>query len=462
MPEGFLAWHPKVHEHFGERLFFFLLAIKSHRDATIRERLVELFKRCDVPTEPGCEGFCSYSLLGDFDYLLRVWLPPDKDVLFMKTARSLLHPEIILQFSVQEVVMDWRFDRAPAEAAIDDLDFAQITNLQRGTDSDRLAKAHAARLACWVDDDAAAETKAMRDPIKAFICLKAPTNATEDQLDAYQDGLIDRLDEADGIERCTVHKGVGFTWLLAKIIAGDFKKLATLLATLGKGFHGTGLFTSTYAMTASHPGGDGIRTRRTGEEQIYQFWPALHQLEISGGAKGTTARDVRSFIDKKVLKMKLDGHERDSVRKLLEAALTDNAMRASEALFSPTIQTEREVREHLLAALRRTDGFKEAKKALEELHLEFKSFETLPLGSSLQLARRWIGKCLPSSAVPSEFSADEINRFIQRRNALMHGVPIDLLQEWQNMAEYLLFLFRMRPAFTTALDQCLPETPIRE
>ncbi len=166
MPEGFLAWHPKVHEHFGERLFFFLLAIKSHRDATIREKLIELFKSCDVPTEPESEGFYSYSLLGDFDYLLRVWLPPEKDVLFMKTARSLLHPEIILQFSVQEVVMDWRFDHAPADADIDDLDFAQITYLQQGNDPEQLANAHAACLACWVDDDTAAETKAMRDPIK--------------------------------------------------------------------------------------------------------------------------------------------------------------------------------------------------------------------------------------------------------------------------------------------------------
>jgi hypothetical protein len=50
----------------------------------------------------------------DFDHLLRVWLPIEGEVEFMKKARAELpNFKALHSFSVHNVVWDWRFPEAP-------------------------------------------------------------------------------------------------------------------------------------------------------------------------------------------------------------------------------------------------------------------------------------------------------------------------------------------------------------
>ena len=462
MPTGFLAWHPKIHERFGERLFFFLLAMKSGRDETLPDKIRELLERCNVPTSTDAAGYCSYALLGDFDHLLRVWLPPDMDIKFLELARTLLKPDIILQFSVQRVVMDWRFAAPPAPADIDDLDLAEVDAAQKGMDNERALLAKAKRQAYWVTDKPLPEEGVTTDPVKAFICLRAPGYATDVFLDALQSQIISHLQTAPRIMRCTVHRGVGFTWLLAKIVAADFAALADLLTELGKRFSGLGLSTSTYAVTTAFVEGDSIRTSGNVVERVFQFWPALrhHEAKDADGLK--RLRAVRTFVEDKILDVKLEGREREIMRNMLEAVLAGNTDHANEFLISPTIRMEREVRARVLALVsRQPGGIKEALEFLRQQHQEVKSPDTMSLGASLILARREIEKQLPQSPVPKQFPPKAIGKAVERRNRIMHGSPIDLDVEWQEMAEYLLFLFQMQPAFATALDACLHKPPDR-
>src|SRR6185295_17331642 len=105
---------PEIHERFRERLFFFLLALKPYREGAFRERLQELLRDCGVSTQNGHEGYCSYEVLGDFDHLLRVWLPVAGEVDFIAKARARLpNLKAILPFSVHQIKLDWRFPKPP-------------------------------------------------------------------------------------------------------------------------------------------------------------------------------------------------------------------------------------------------------------------------------------------------------------------------------------------------------------
>ena len=56
---------------------------------------------------------------------------------------------------------------------------------------------------------------------------------------------------------------------------------------------------------------------------------------------------------------------------------------------------------------------------------------------------------------PRFLQSKMITDLVNRRNKTMHGSLVNFDLEWPEMAEYLLFLFRMRPAFATALEECL-------
>ena len=473
MSSGFLAWHPSVHQRFGERLFFFLLALKSYREHVLLAKLRQLLSEFGVCVDQGHEGFCSYEVLGEFDHLLRVWLPPDKDAEFARRARELLPVDMVLQFSVQSVVFDWRFPKSPELVKVRELHREQAVRAQRGTDETASIVERHEGLAFWVETSAPSRKKQKSeavsdDAFKAFICLKAPPNAVDMQLEYFEEQLVNLFvgyqNDTKGIRNFTFYKGVGFTWLLAKLVPSNFNSLVGLLNRISTQFGGLGLTTSTYAAARRFAEGDSIHEKahtlaQDITVQVEQVCPALRDHEATTGEEGDPLRrSVRQFIEAEVLPAKLDETEREKIGKLLEAVLWGDSELAVQTLFLPTIQTERDVRSRLLQVAGRNHesaGIKGLIGFLETQKQEVKSPDTIPLGAVLLGAREQVRHFLPDLEDVTQLADAEIRQLTKIRNLLMHGADVKLATQWQEMARHMLLLFRVRKSFVSALDACL-------
>ncbi len=62
-------WHPRVHVRFGEKLYFYLLRLRQPLQEPVADHMQKILLRADIAS--GCE----YSVFGQWDGLLRVWLP---------------------------------------------------------------------------------------------------------------------------------------------------------------------------------------------------------------------------------------------------------------------------------------------------------------------------------------------------------------------------------------------------
>jgi len=462
MSKGFLAWHPQVHQRFGERLFFFLLALKPYRQRAFVEALRELLKAFGVSVEHGHEGYCSYELLGDLDHLIRVWLPADQDVKFLEQARAQLpNLSTILQFSVHDVVEDWRFAKKEGEAEtqfqqkLKDLTTASVLDCQSAAAPDKCQHVIADGLAFWVRE--IADEKASH-PIKAFISLKPPENVTEDQRIFIQEVLVSRIKSSTGIGRCTFYSGIGFTRMLAKVVSDDFLALSQVVSQIGNEYGGLGVSSSTYAATLRVAEGDAIAPNALREGPVFssqalRFAPALNATSPAAQELRTP---VAEFIQKKVIPAKLKPEDELSMKELLNAVLIDNEDAALQPLFLPTIITEREVRLRLLRLVNITDG--NLKWLFDFAHSKsqsLKSADTIPLGLALLAAREKMRLVQPLGTAEPPLDERELRRTTEIRNRLMHGGRIHLAEEWSALAEHLLVLYRIRDTFIPALDECL-------
>lgn len=457
MPKGFLAWHPDVHRRFGERLFFFLLALKPYRHQAFTDALHKLLDEFGVSVKKNHEGYCSYELLGDLDFLLRVWLPADQEVRFIEQAHARL-PNLskLIQLSVQSVVWDWRFLKPPAEKDVESLAPSTVIaqqSAQRPEDCEDVTKLG---LAKWVRE--AVPNENQPDPFKAFISLKPPDKFEETQLKWLREELVTLITESDKIDDCTFYVGIGFTWLLVKVVAGSFSSLSQLVSRIGTEFGAVGLSSSTYAVTVRRAEGDSIAVRAPSDgpefgSEILKFIPALR-------GPCTAPKDVRvavaDFIRDTVLVADLKEDDKTPLRELLAAVLMDEEDAAIQPLFLPTINREREVRGRLLHLVQAHDGKLDwLIRFSKDVKQEFKTPDTIALGFALLAANEKLKELAPGAVGNSSISEEEIKRVTKVRNMLMHGARFHLAKDWQLLATHLLTLYRIRDVFIPALDECL-------
>jgi hypothetical protein len=61
-------WHPRVHQKFGERLYFYLVRFRQPLIAPVADQVRSLLKRADI------RYACEYAVFGHWDALIRAWL----------------------------------------------------------------------------------------------------------------------------------------------------------------------------------------------------------------------------------------------------------------------------------------------------------------------------------------------------------------------------------------------------
>ena len=123
-----LVWHPHVHLHFNEELYFFLMAVKPFDAANFELQLKTVMREFEIPK------FCAYQIYGSFDTLIRVWLPAGYGPQFAERVRQTVeNVQEILPFRVDQIPFLWNDDKPPSEADVRGLDKEHIERIQGET-----------------------------------------------------------------------------------------------------------------------------------------------------------------------------------------------------------------------------------------------------------------------------------------------------------------------------------------
>lgn len=100
---GHLQWHAEMHHKLGRRtLHFWFLRFDSHYEKDqIFPKLVDCMERV------GACAYAGYELTGEFDLMLRVWLPSDEVGRFGELLEEEVRPKTDRGYSVDEVIRHW-------------------------------------------------------------------------------------------------------------------------------------------------------------------------------------------------------------------------------------------------------------------------------------------------------------------------------------------------------------------
>jgi hypothetical protein len=103
-----LQWHPSVHEAVGhETLHYWLLAFStSYEWEMLEAELIDLLGSFKV------RSFALYELMGEFDVMLRVWMPPDISGVFRADLQGRLQRFSLTSdrhYAVEEILRHWPF-----------------------------------------------------------------------------------------------------------------------------------------------------------------------------------------------------------------------------------------------------------------------------------------------------------------------------------------------------------------
>ena len=142
-----IVWHPLVHQRFAEELYFFLLSAKPFYEKNIFEDLDELMN------DFGVEGYCAYRIFGQYDILLRVWLPSARGPQFLdKATERIGNLQAITPFHVTSLRDRWRFkddDFTLTLSHLSSLTAQEVKMVQDGKDPKTKEKLIQASLLCF-------------------------------------------------------------------------------------------------------------------------------------------------------------------------------------------------------------------------------------------------------------------------------------------------------------------------
>src|SRR4051812_13345687 len=101
-----MQWHPEVHRKWArEELFFWLFEFGTSYE--LPDVIEELTRSLD---EGGVAGYAGYELLGNYDIMLRVWLPEGGRDDFHKILQRRLDPKGLYRddaFKVDKILRQW-------------------------------------------------------------------------------------------------------------------------------------------------------------------------------------------------------------------------------------------------------------------------------------------------------------------------------------------------------------------
>jgi hypothetical protein len=223
-------WQPGVHTRFGEKLYFYLLRLKSPlRGDEVEARIRRLLDAADIAHA------CEYAIYGDWDVLIRVWLSPSWKKQFLAALKRAGDTIDVRDFEANELRYLWTGDSADLLAGSRDVE-AKIA--ERLDDIRAVAEE-------YDEVDPAARERLFGaglllprpvtegpDPVKFYICLKIYTDLKREVEVAR---VLDALEQAGLRDRASLYSGIGsFADHLIRCVANTYSEVMTLNAALSR------------------------------------------------------------------------------------------------------------------------------------------------------------------------------------------------------------------------------------
>lgn len=227
-----LVWAPEVHEHYKEICNFYLVRL-------VTPQLSHSFTWPDLLAKASIKSFSIYPIYGHFDFLVRLWVTPQKRTHFLRLVENPGLFDEVIEFQVRKV--DYLWAPAPHGANGDGRD--AVPRVKRNlSDIDRLSKALDAR--AGLDDDVVArlvqnrlvyrlpaitvaENASARDTrfFKFYFALSripSPTRPGREFESTSIRDFLGKLQQETGMQQITVNEGLGFADYLIKGVVADY------------------------------------------------------------------------------------------------------------------------------------------------------------------------------------------------------------------------------------------------
>jgi len=458
--EGVWVWNSAVHEKFGEALYYFLVAVKPFERPEWDKEVRALMSRF------GVSKFCSYQLFGSFDALLRLWLPPSESGRFKTEAAKIANVRSVLELHVRvsDKRLCWVADEAKAannkiegiHAEVLHLAGDEILRAQAETGSQRPICEELRRKGLIFERKAELNVGQM----KAFLSFSAPDATTNNKI---KDMILERLEELLKEEEYefsqppTMMVGVGFCWVLVKVVARNYVALGKFVNVVNEKFGPYGMSSNTFLVFGDPPAieGDSVSSLALGTSSgvnttVAQFLPSLYDVDMLKEAKG----GFEDFVLTELIPPFQDSPPdeakgRDQLIEFLDAAVREDRDAAFLSLYPVVRAAESQLREplgHVCGLVDYPGGVPALLDFLKQKKDKPpRSLKELTLRDSMQAGRELLRYALPSDPwVENGVSDKDFEKIAEVRNTVMHDKELNLRQDWRKYATLVLRLFDIR------------------
>jgi hypothetical protein len=236
-----VVWHPDIHQHYSEELFYYLIRSTGYFPE-FKSGLLDLL------SERSIRGFCLYDVFGDFDFMLRVWLTPQKREDLTKAFRDKAYR--VSEFVVREFVHLWHVQK---DGSLTSRNFTDV----------EISKVGSAKLMAAQEGDETAQDELFangmllchvpkRDGFKFFTRLNLATGHLVDER-AITEALIACIRGAGYLRQPSAYRGMGFAQFLIKGVVDSFYQVEEFVFDLLDAFRIAGGATTTYVVSDSEP-----------------------------------------------------------------------------------------------------------------------------------------------------------------------------------------------------------------
>jgi hypothetical protein len=227
-----LVWAPDVHEHYSEICSFFLVRLVNPQ-LSHRLDLAELLAKASI------KSFCVYPVYGHFDFLVRMWVTPQKRTRFLRLVNNQTLFDEVDEFQARKIDYLWtaeassrngdgrdgnqRVNRflSDIERLCEDLDAGRhqdATAIKRLLDNGLIYRLPVITAA---NQPAGYDTRLYKFYF-ALSRIPSPTrNAKEVEVASIRDYLV-QLQRETGLQQVTLNEGIGFADYLIKGVVPDY------------------------------------------------------------------------------------------------------------------------------------------------------------------------------------------------------------------------------------------------
>jgi len=467
-----LVWHSAAHERFKEQLYYLLMSVKPFDDARLKSEIQKLLARY------GVSKFCAYQLFGNFDLLLRVWLPPQVFREFSEDVRggdriqnlvNHLHFQTLRKLQCSGFYGFGKNNTAELANALQELSPDRVLKVQRERDAQELEQWEQKRV---LRIRTAEEQEDEGKHVKAFIAFSEPLAGLPDHARGkILNGLADKLNEGGrGFESITLLEGTGFCWLFAKLVVTHFPELGRFVHDVAEEFGPLGVSTSTFLVTRQEDAIEGdsiseeaLREFEPGNRRVAAFIPDLYRPGAISADK-LDKRGIEDFVLEEVLpatekhdETQLERYDLDALKGFLEGVIAGDRDAAFVALFPRIISAESALRRPVENLAKRCQGNVQA--LIDELRKHDPKADRkvdlteLTLLDSLRAARWILGQLLPNDPWAQANLKDAVLQGISKhRNTVAHGKEFQPRSDWQALGRAMLQLFLLRNGITSRYE----------